>query len=119
MLSGLIKNNPTHYLGHNPAGGIMVIIMLVSLLTTAFAELKTIGSEGRGPLADNGKKTGKILGFTNHCTADSGSRRAGTLSLRIVYILEGFQEVLHSRKRWGHIADRLPGIASNPRPRLL
>jgi cytochrome b len=53
-LKGLIKGNPKHYLGHNPAGGLMIIVMLVSLLITAFTGLKTLGSEGRGPFANKG-----------------------------------------------------------------
>jgi len=53
-LRGLIKGSPKRYLGHNPAGGLMVVVMLVSLLITAFAGLKTLGSEGRGPLANKG-----------------------------------------------------------------
>lgn len=32
----------------------MIVVMLVSLLITAFAGLKTLAGEGRGPLADNG-----------------------------------------------------------------
>lgn len=53
-LTGLIKNTPTHYLGHNPAGGFMIVVMLISLVFTAFAGLQTLAGEGRGPLADNG-----------------------------------------------------------------
>lgn len=53
-LKGLIKSNPRHYLGHNPAGGLMIIILLFSLLVTAFTGLKTLGSRGQGPLADEG-----------------------------------------------------------------
>ncbi|MGE5257209.1 MAG: cytochrome b/b6 domain-containing protein [Hyphomicrobiales bacterium] len=53
-LKGLIKGNPKHYIGHNPAGGLMIIVMLLSLLVTAYTGLKTIGSEGRGPLAADG-----------------------------------------------------------------
>lgn len=52
-LLGLIKRNPKHYLGHNPAGGIMIVILLVSLLVTAFAGLKVFGQEGHGPLASS------------------------------------------------------------------
>ena len=32
----------------------MIVVMLVCLLLTAFAGLKTLAGEGRGPLADNG-----------------------------------------------------------------
>ena len=53
-LKGLIKGNPKHYLGHNPAGGIMIIILLFSLLVTSFTGLKILGSKGQGPLADEG-----------------------------------------------------------------
>ena len=53
-LSGLIKGRPKHYLGHNPAGGLMVFVMLVTLLVTAFTGLKAIGSKGLGPFADKG-----------------------------------------------------------------
>ena len=53
-LKSLINGNPTHYIGHNPAGGLMVIVMLLSLLVTAFTGLKTLGSEGKGPLTNAG-----------------------------------------------------------------
>ena len=53
-LKSLINGSPTHYIGHNPAGGLMVIVMLLSLLVTAFTGLKTLGSEGKGPLANSG-----------------------------------------------------------------
>ncbi len=51
-LRSLIKGNPKHYMGHNPAGGLMIIVMLFTLLVTAFTGLKTLGSEGQGPLAN-------------------------------------------------------------------
>jgi cytochrome b len=50
-LKSLIKGNPKHYLGHNPAGGIMTIVMLITLLVTVFTGLKTLAMEGKGPLA--------------------------------------------------------------------
>jgi cytochrome b len=50
-LTSLIKGNPKHYLGHNPAGGLMIIVMLFTLLVTAFTGLKTLAIEGQGPLA--------------------------------------------------------------------
>jgi cytochrome b len=51
-LRSLIKGNPKHYMGHNPAGGLMIIVMLFTLLVTAFTGLKTLGSDGQGPLAN-------------------------------------------------------------------
>ena len=50
-LKSLIKGNPKHYLGHNPAGGLMIIVMLFTLLVTAFTGLKTLAIKGQGPLA--------------------------------------------------------------------
>ncbi len=50
-LKNLISGSPKHYIGHNPAGGAMVIALLLCLLLTTTAGLKTLGAEGKGPLA--------------------------------------------------------------------
>ena len=39
------------YIGHNPAGGWMVIALLISILATSYSGLKVYGLEGNGPLA--------------------------------------------------------------------
>ncbi len=39
------------YLGHNPAGGLMIIALLLSLLLTTLTGLGAYGVEGGGPLA--------------------------------------------------------------------
>ena len=52
-LSDLLKGDPKHYLGHNPAGGLMIITLLVSLFAATISGLKVYGVEGHGPLADN------------------------------------------------------------------
>jgi len=39
------------YLGHNPAGGLMIITLLLSLLLTTLTGLGAYGVEGGGPLA--------------------------------------------------------------------
>ena len=52
-LSSLLTKNPKHYLGHNPAGGVMVIALLVSLFATTLSGVKVYGVQGYGPLADN------------------------------------------------------------------
>lgn len=51
-LKGIFRGNPKHYIGHNPAGGAMVFTLLFFLLLTTTAGLKTLGAEGKGPLAD-------------------------------------------------------------------
>jgi len=40
------------YLGHNPAGGLMIIALLLSLLLTTLTGLGAYGVEGGGPLAN-------------------------------------------------------------------
>ena len=52
-LKSLASGKPDHYLGHNPAGGYMVILLLVMLLITSLTGLKVYGLEGHGPLAGN------------------------------------------------------------------
>lgn len=51
-LKGLVANKPKHYIGHNPAGGWMVIVMLISLFVVSVSGLKVYAiEEGLGPLA--------------------------------------------------------------------
>lgn len=42
---------PPHALGHNPAGGWMIVLLLAMLAATAFTGLQTYGAQGHGPLA--------------------------------------------------------------------
>jgi cytochrome b len=50
-LKGLLIGRPKHYIGHNPAGGFMSFIMLLSLLSLTLTGLKAYGIKGHGPLA--------------------------------------------------------------------
>jgi len=51
-LRSLLTTNPKHYLGHNPAGGWMVVLLLLGVLATGFTGIKLLAvEEGRGPLA--------------------------------------------------------------------
>lgn len=50
-LGGLLRGKPGHYLGHNPAGALMVFALLISLAMTTFTGLVLYGDEGKGPLA--------------------------------------------------------------------
>jgi len=50
-LKSLLTAHPKHYLGHNPAGGVMVILLIVGLTAVSWTGLKAYEAEGKGPLA--------------------------------------------------------------------
>lgn len=50
-LRSFLSGRPPHYLGHNPAGGWMIVILLAMLVLTAWTGLETYGAQGHGPLA--------------------------------------------------------------------
>lgn len=50
-LRSLLGSRPEHYYGHNPAGGAMVILMLLMLAAITFTGMALIAGEGSGPLA--------------------------------------------------------------------
>ncbi len=51
-LKGMFSRHSKRYVGHNPAGGLMILALLISLLITSVSGLVTYGIEGFGPLAD-------------------------------------------------------------------
>ncbi len=51
-LKGLLAGRPKHYTGHNPAGGWMIMALLVTLAIVTVSGLKVYAiEEGLGPLA--------------------------------------------------------------------
>lgn len=51
-LKSLVSGNPKRYIGHNPAGGAMIIVLLLSLIVVTYSGLKVYAiEEGAGPLA--------------------------------------------------------------------
>lgn len=50
-LRSLLSYQPQHFTGHNPAGGAMVILLLISLTLLCVSGIVTLTGEGEGPLA--------------------------------------------------------------------
>lgn len=50
-LKSLLTGNAEHYVGHNPAGGIMVVALLLLLAMTTFFGMTLLAIDGGGPLA--------------------------------------------------------------------
>ncbi len=51
-LKGVFTHRAKRYIGHNPAGGWMILLLLTTLLVVSFSGLKVYAiEEGRGPLA--------------------------------------------------------------------
>ena len=52
-LKSMFAGKADHYLGHNPAGSVMVFMLLISLVITTWTGLELYATEGKGPLAEN------------------------------------------------------------------
>ncbi|NVK40338.1 MAG: cytochrome b/b6 domain-containing protein [Oceanospirillaceae bacterium] len=50
-LKSLLTRHPRHYLGHNPAGGAMVVLMLIGLAALTLTGMMLAGADGSGPLS--------------------------------------------------------------------
>ena len=50
-LAAVLRGRPSRFLGHNPAGGWMVIALLAVLALVCWSGLETLAAEGEGPLA--------------------------------------------------------------------
>ena len=67
-LKGLLIGRPKHYMGHNPAGGLMIVIVLLSLLSLTLTGLKAYGIKGQGPLTEH------EISFISKAFADSDDK---------------------------------------------
>ncbi len=62
-LKDMASGHPPRYLGHNPAGGAMIVLLLASLLVTGCSGLVLYGAEeNAGPLASLASSLGGGLG---------------------------------------------------------
>jgi cytochrome b len=50
-LKNILSFKVPHYLGHNPLGAAMVVVLLLSIALVSFSGMALIASEGSGPLA--------------------------------------------------------------------
>jgi cytochrome b len=67
-LKGLLIGRPKHYIGHNPVGGFMIVILLLTLLFLTLTGLKAYGVKGHGLLAKN------EISFMTNAFADSNDK---------------------------------------------
>jgi len=74
-LKSLFSGTPEHFTGHNPAGGWMVILLLIALLSTSYTGLKVYAAEGYGPLASGAD--GVTLMATAYAGEDDDHEAAG------------------------------------------
>jgi len=63
-LKNLSDETADNYMGHNPVGGAMIIVMIVFLGVTAWTGLKAYAMEGKGPL------TSTEVSIITHVQAD-------------------------------------------------
>ena len=91
-LHSLLAAQPAHYLGHNPAGGYMIIALLFMLLVTTLTGLKVYGVEGYGPLATSTYDPPVTL--ISSAQADDDDHNA-TKEHKVDEALEEFWEEIH------------------------
>jgi cytochrome b len=72
-LVDLLRGRARRYLGHSPAGGAMVVLLLLSLAATVVTGLMAYGDRGKGPLAT----VGTPLVAAAYADENEGSRLRG------------------------------------------
>ena len=75
-LRSLLEKKPEHYIGHNPAGGWMIVAVLLSLFVVTISGLQVYAiEEGRGPLASGAAN--EIAVISAAYADEDDSRQAG------------------------------------------
>lgn len=85
-LRSLRSGKPQHYLGHNPAGGWMIVALLIGLTTITVSGMKLYAvEEGKGPLA-----SAQTMALIPSAEAHDDHERSGPKSAQ-----EGLWEEIH------------------------
>jgi len=109
----MVGRRPRRYLGHNPAGGAMVIALLVTLTLTALTGLATYGAvEGAGPLA-------ALLAHATVTTADvleEAHELLADLALLLVFAHVGGVAVSSLQHRENLPRAMVTGLKHGPEP---
>jgi cytochrome b len=77
-LADLLRGRARRYLGHSPAGGMMVLLLLAFLAATVATGLIAYGDQGKGPLAM--RKTVTIIQTTAQANETAGPSGQGKQS---------------------------------------
>lgn len=81
-LKDLIASKAKRYIGHNPAGAVMIVLLLLSLLMTTVTGFAVYGADqGAGPLAGIGSANEKIWEEVHELSANF------TLLLIVIHII--------------------------------
>lgn len=100
-LKALVSRKPEHYLGHNPAGGLMVIALLFSLCATTYTGIALYAVEkNAGPLAGIVANNDKVLAKASIISAayadeDGNEGKNGQQNFSVNEADEEFWEGLH------------------------
>jgi cytochrome b len=123
-LKSLLSFKVPHYLGHNPLGAAMVVILLLGITLVAFSGMVLIAGEGNGPLA------GTWLASLNGDWMEEVHEFFANFTLLMVVVhvsgvifssfLEGenlIKAMLTGRKKFrSHWEDVKPSPAQQPKP---
>lgn len=83
-LRQMIRGRAPRYIGHNPAGGAMIVALLLSLTATVVAGMALLGHSGEGPLAGTW-----LAGFGKHDTKEVHEFFANTTLFLVFFHVAG------------------------------
>lgn len=119
-LKGELSGNAPRTLGHNPAGGWMVLLLLVSILATGGSGLIVLGLEGGGPMAGRIAADGWIVTVGNalgegeshgegayHGDDDDDDLEGGRPSVREETLMQASQPLAAAEDAWEEIHEFL------------